>query len=116
MYSGAELTELKNLSGDLKSYTLNARQTCDIELLMNGAFSPLEGFMTQTQYDKLRACVNFDFGFGFFCFFFVLLFFCYVVLAMRICYHIFITSNVLCWKKQKQKNKIMLYAHLYIYI
>ena len=51
VYNGEALTELKKASGDLKSYTLNHRQTCDIELLMNGAFSPLEGFMTQSQYD-----------------------------------------------------------------
>ena len=52
VYSGAELTELKKLSADLPQHTINHRQTCDIELLMNGAFSPLEGFMTQSQYDK----------------------------------------------------------------
>ena len=51
VYNGEALTELKKASRNMDSYTLNHRQTCDIELLMNGAFSPLEGFMTQSQYD-----------------------------------------------------------------
>ena len=31
---------------------LNHRHQCDIELLLNGAFSPLEGFMTSNTYNK----------------------------------------------------------------
>jgi len=31
--------------------SLNHRQTCDIELILNGGFSPLEGFMTSSQYN-----------------------------------------------------------------
>ena len=27
------------------------RQLCDLELILNGGFSPLEGFMNQTDYD-----------------------------------------------------------------
>lgn len=27
------------------------RQLCDLELIMNGGFSPLEGFMTQADYE-----------------------------------------------------------------
>jgi sulfate adenylyltransferase len=34
----------------LPSWNLTARQTCDLELLMSGAFSPLDGFMTQADY------------------------------------------------------------------
>src|SRR5512146_1024028 len=30
------------------------RQLCDLELLTNGAFSPLTGFMTQKQYEGVR--------------------------------------------------------------
>jgi PUA-like domain len=29
------------------------RQLCDLELIINGGFSPLEGFMNQTDYDRL---------------------------------------------------------------
>ena len=35
----------------LASHTLTPRQICDIELLLNGAFAPLKGFMTQEDYD-----------------------------------------------------------------
>lgn len=44
---------LKNTSGDYPSITLTQRQMCDLELLLTGAFSPLEGFMTQAQYDPV---------------------------------------------------------------
>jgi sulfate adenylyltransferase len=33
------------------SWDLTDRQLCDIELLLNGAFSPLEGFLTQAEYE-----------------------------------------------------------------
>ncbi|MDJ0927181.1 MAG: bifunctional sulfate adenylyltransferase/adenylylsulfate kinase [Gammaproteobacteria bacterium] len=38
---------------DYPSWDLTPRQLCDIELLLNGAFSPLEGFMTQADYDAV---------------------------------------------------------------
>lgn len=37
--------------GAVHQITLTKRQLCDIELLMNGAFAPLKGFMTQADYD-----------------------------------------------------------------
>ena len=42
--------ELKEASRDFPSWDLTARQICDLELLMNGAFSPLTGFMTREDY------------------------------------------------------------------
>ncbi|HSG65874.1 MAG TPA: bifunctional sulfate adenylyltransferase/adenylylsulfate kinase [Gammaproteobacteria bacterium] len=36
---------------DLPSWDLTMRQVCDIELLLNGAFSPLEGFLDRGDYD-----------------------------------------------------------------
>jgi sulfate adenylyltransferase len=33
------------------SWDLTDRQLCDIELLLNGAFSPLDGFLTQAEYE-----------------------------------------------------------------
>nr|MDJ0741427.1 adenylyltransferase [Gammaproteobacteria bacterium] len=45
--------ELKNTSGDFPSITLSQRQLCDLELLLNGAFSPLTGFMTRAEYDPV---------------------------------------------------------------
>ena len=32
---------------------LNERQLCDLELIMNGGFSPLEGFMNEKDYNGL---------------------------------------------------------------
>ncbi|GMV69422.1 MAG: putative bifunctional SAT/APS kinase [Pseudomonadota bacterium] len=34
-------------------WNLTARQLCDLELLLNGGFSPLEGFMGQADYDAV---------------------------------------------------------------
>ena len=34
-----------------KSWDLTERQLCDIELILNGAFSPLDGFLTEAEYD-----------------------------------------------------------------
>jgi sulfate adenylyltransferase len=38
-------------SETLPSLVLTDRQLCDIELIMNGGFSPLEGFLNQKDYD-----------------------------------------------------------------
>ena len=35
---------------NLPSFVLTERQLCDLELIVNGGFSPLEGFMTQKDY------------------------------------------------------------------
>lgn len=35
------------------SWDLSERQLCDIELLLNGAFSPLEGFLNQADYESV---------------------------------------------------------------
>ncbi|EHY55935.1 Sulfate adenylyltransferase [Exophiala dermatitidis] len=35
----------------LPALTLNERQLCDLELILNGGFSPLEGFMNQQDYN-----------------------------------------------------------------
>ncbi len=46
-----ERDALKGAALDLPSWDLNPRQLCDIELLLNGAFSPLTGFMGEADYD-----------------------------------------------------------------
>lgn len=43
--------ELKRASRDWPSLDLNQRQLCDLELLLNGGFSPLRGFMTRADYE-----------------------------------------------------------------
>jgi len=45
------VAELKAHSKQWPSWDLTARQLCDLELLLTGGFSPLRGFMTQTDYD-----------------------------------------------------------------
>src|SRR5208283_1541581 len=48
-------TELKAASKDWPSWDLTARQLCDLELLLNGGFSPLRGFLTRADYDSVCA-------------------------------------------------------------
>jgi sulfate adenylyltransferase len=43
--------KLKHDAGDLPSWDLTQRQVCDLELLMNGGFHPLKGFLTEADYD-----------------------------------------------------------------
>ncbi|NNF27143.1 MAG: bifunctional sulfate adenylyltransferase/adenylylsulfate kinase [Gemmatimonadetes bacterium] len=47
--------ELKQASRDFPSWDLTDRQVCDLELLMNGAFSPLTGFMGRDDYESVCA-------------------------------------------------------------
>ena len=44
---------LKTESQSFPSLTLSQRQVCDLELLMNGAFSPLTGFMGKAVYESV---------------------------------------------------------------
>ena len=44
---------LKDLALHINSITLSERQLCDLELLMNGGFSPLRGFMSQPDYESV---------------------------------------------------------------
>lgn len=60
---GGELKELylaehkadeeKLRAGDYSSWDLSPRQLCDLDLLLNGAFSPLDGFLGQADYDRV---------------------------------------------------------------
>lgn len=43
--------KLKVEAGNLPSLDLTPRQICDLELLMNGGFHPLKGFLGQADYD-----------------------------------------------------------------
>ncbi len=50
---GDRATELKKQSRDWASWDLTERQLCDLEMLMSGAFSPLEGFLGKADYDSV---------------------------------------------------------------
>lgn len=42
---------LKHEAGSMPSWDLTQRQLCDLELLMNGGFNPLKGFLTEADYN-----------------------------------------------------------------
>ena len=45
--------ELRACSRDWPSWDLTPRQLCDVELLLNGAFSPLTGFLRKAAYERV---------------------------------------------------------------
>lgn len=49
-------------AGELASWDLSARQLCDLELLLNGAFAPLTGFMTEADYNRVLADMRLESG------------------------------------------------------
>lgn len=54
LVSADEAARLKRLAGSLPSWDLTPRQLCDLEMLLTGAFSPLDGFMTRRDYEPVR--------------------------------------------------------------
>nr|VFJ55216.1 MAG: sulfate adenylyltransferase [Candidatus Kentron sp. FW] len=49
----ADAAVLKTESLQYPAHTLSMRQICDLELLLNGGFSPLTGFMDRQTYEKV---------------------------------------------------------------
>ncbi len=45
--------KLKSEAADLISWDLTPRQICDLELLMNGGFAPLKGFLPEADYNSV---------------------------------------------------------------
>ena len=45
----------KAAARDYPNWNLTARQLCDLELLLNGAFSPLDGFLNRADYEAVLA-------------------------------------------------------------
>lgn len=46
----------------LKRIVLTARQLCDVELILSGAFTPLSGFMTEEQYEHVVSSMRLPTG------------------------------------------------------
>jgi sulfate adenylyltransferase len=69
---GGELKELyllehqadeeKLRAAEYPSWNLSPRQLCDLDLLLNGAFSPLEGFLGEADYDRVCAEMRLESG------------------------------------------------------
>jgi len=69
---GGELKELylpehqadeeKIRAAEYPSWDLSQRQLCDLDLLLNGAFSPLEGFLGQADYEKVCTDMRLESG------------------------------------------------------
>ena len=48
-----DIVDSNYTSLDLKSITLSDKQICDIELILDGSFSPLDGFMNKKDYNSV---------------------------------------------------------------
>jgi sulfate adenylyltransferase len=55
MLPAEEIASIKSELLHFPSIQLNNRQVCDLELLLNGGFSPLKGFMSKSDYDPVVA-------------------------------------------------------------
>jgi hypothetical protein len=50
----ALVSDLKQEAKALKKLRLTQRQVCDLELLLNGGFSPLRGFLNKDDYERYQ--------------------------------------------------------------
>jgi sulfate adenylyltransferase len=53
MVDAARAARLKSASRDWPSWSLSARQICDLELMLNGGFSPLDRFIGSEDYESV---------------------------------------------------------------
>ena len=56
----SEQDQLKAFASSLPSWDLNGRQLCDIEMLLNGGFSPLTGFLGEADFESVRGPFKFN--------------------------------------------------------
>ena len=57
-----ETSTVAKSSINLKNITLNSRQLCDIELILNGAFNPLDGFLGKSDYNSVLDAMRLENG------------------------------------------------------
>jgi sulfate adenylyltransferase len=55
LVSATRAREIRKASRDWPSLDLTPRQLCDLELLLNGGFSPLSGFLGRADYERVVA-------------------------------------------------------------
>jgi sulfate adenylyltransferase len=53
-----QAAKLKAESVDWSSWDLTPRQLCDLELILNGGFSPLRGFMTEAEHSSVASTMR----------------------------------------------------------
>lgn len=51
--SKKDSSEIKKAAANYKSWDLSSRQICDLEMILNGAFSPLTGFLNKDNYESV---------------------------------------------------------------
>ena len=54
--------ELKNESLNYKSWVLNERQICDLEMILNGGFAPLNCFLNRDDYESVLSSMRLNNG------------------------------------------------------
>ena len=57
-------SDAKLTASELPSWDLTMRQLCDLDLLLNGAFSPLEGFLGEGDYQRVCDEMRLESGFS----------------------------------------------------
>ena len=63
LYASEEYREqLKQKAANFKSWDLTARQLCDLELLLNGGFYPLKGFLEEADYHSVLELMRLESG------------------------------------------------------
>lgn len=60
--SGEERRELIGEASRLPAWCLTQRQRCDLELILNGGFSPLDGFLTRSDYESVLRSMRLESG------------------------------------------------------
>ncbi len=62
MVTPEQSNELQTASRDWQSLDMTHEQLCDLELLLNGAYSPLQGYMTRKDYQRVLSDMRLEDG------------------------------------------------------